>query len=344
VDVGQQLFAPEEKSRKPLETVQRTMNEAQQFARKDPGNIQWEEDLASYRSLMGDMLLQARKKEDALNAYLEALRIRQELASRDTNAAALQYGLALSHAHVAVALRRLARTDDALAAARQTLDLLGNMASRWPGNFVLTEGPRAREGNIRSKLQISPDQREDFRTAFAQGFDAIQASGTADSKHAEVWGCYCSERAVLALFYDDVGKAVDHAQKAASVWQDLLRTAPGNGEFQTRLMQSYLALGAFQLLNRQPQETIRTCQLARRLDPARADFNALLVLGCLFADQYDQARNVLLEHKNLKVSPWQTFPEAVLEDLRRLRAKGLTQLDMVRVEQRLSADLAKAPE
>jgi len=111
-----------------------------------------------------------------------------------------------------------------------------------------------------------------------------------------------------------------------------------------RLMRAYLALRAFQLLNRQPQETIRTCQLARRFDPARADFNALLVLGCLFADQYDQARSVLLEHKDLKVSPWQTFLEAVREDLRRLRAKGLTRLDMARLEQRLAADFPKASE
>jgi hypothetical protein len=109
-------------------------------------------------------------------------------------------------------------------------------------------------------------------------------------------------------------------------------------------MQAYLALGAFQLLNSQPQETIRTCQLARRLEPARADFNALLVLGYLFADQYDQARSVSLEYKDLKVSPWQTFRDAILEDLRRLREKGLTHLDMAQAGQRLAADLAKAPE
>jgi tetratricopeptide (TPR) repeat protein len=344
VDVGHQLFTADSKSSKPLETVQRTMDDARQLADKDPGNTQWKEDLASYYSLMGDMLLQARNKDAALKAYLEALRIRKELASRDTNAAALQYGLALSHANVAVALRRLSRTDEALAEARQTLDLLGDMASRWPGNFILTEGPRAREGNIRSKLQISPDQREDFRAIFVQGFDAIQPPGSANSKNAELWGYYCSERAVFALFYDDIGKAVDNGQKAVGVWQNLSRAAPANPEFQTRLMRAYVALGAFQLLNRQPQETIRTCQLVRRRDRARADFNALLVLGCLCADQYDEALSVLLEHKDLKVSPWQTFPEAVLEDLRRLREKGLTQSDMARVEQRLAADLSKAME
>ena len=109
-------------------------------------------------------------------------------------------------------------------------------------------------------------------------------------------------------------------------------------------MRAYLALGAFQLLNSQPQETIKTSKRARGLEPARADFNALLVLGYLFADQYDQALSVALEYKDLKVSPWQTFRDAILEDLRRLREKGLTHLDMVRVEQRLTADLAKAPE
>jgi tetratricopeptide (TPR) repeat protein len=344
VDVGQQLFAADEKNRKPLEAVRRTMDEAEEFARTDPGNIQWEEDLASYRWLMGDMFLQARRKEEALSAYLEALRIRQELAGRDTNAAALQYGLALSHANVAVALRRLSRPDEALAEARQTLDLLSDMTSRWPGNFVLAEGPRAREGNIRSKLQLSPEQREDFRAIFAQGFDTFQAARAADSKNAELWGYYCSERAVFAMFYDDIGKAVDYAQKAVGVWQDLSRAASANMVCQQRLMQAYLALGAFHLLNRQPQETIRISQLALRRNPVRVDFDALLVLGYLFADQYDKARSVALEHKDLKVSPWQTFGEAVLKDLHRLGEKGLTQLDMARIEQRLAADLSNAPE
>ena len=88
----------------------------------------------------------------------------------------LQFGLALSHAKVAVACRRLSRTNEALVEARLTLDLLGDMASRWPGNFILTEGPRAREGNIRYKLRIKPDQQEDFRATFTQGFDASQAN------------------------------------------------------------------------------------------------------------------------------------------------------------------------
>jgi tetratricopeptide (TPR) repeat protein len=344
VDVGHQLFRSDEKNPKPLATVQRTMNEAEQFARKDPDNIQWEQDMASYRSLMGDMLLQADMKEDALKAYQEALRIRKELASRDTNAAALQYGLALSHANVAVALRRLSRTDEALAEARQTLDLLGDMASRWPGNFVLTEGPSAREGNLRSRLLISLDQRGDFRAIFVQGFDAIQGSGAAVSKNAELWGSYCSERAVLALFIDDIGKAVEHGQRAVSVWQTLTQTTPADPEVRTRLVRTYLALGAFQLFNRQPQETIRTCQLALGLDPRRADFNALLVMGYLCAGQEDRALSILLEYNDIKVSPWQTFSKAVFEDLRRLREKGLTQVDVARLEQRLAADLSKAPE
>jgi tetratricopeptide (TPR) repeat protein len=341
VDVGQQLFASDEKNSKPLETVQRAMDEAQQFARKDPGNIQWEEDLASYRSLMGDMLLQAGDKEAARDAYLEAVRIRKELANRDTNAAAVQFGLPLSHVKVAVACRRLSRTNEALVEARLTLDLLGDIASRWPGNFILTEGPRAREGNIRYKLRLKPDQQEDFRATFTQGFDASQAT---DSKNSEQWGRYCSEKAVFALFYDDVGTAVKHAQKAVGVWQNLARAAPANAEFHKRLMQAYLALGALQLLNSQPQETIKTSQIGRGLEPARADFDALLVLDHLLADQYDQALSLALEHKDLKVSPWQTFRDAILEDLGRLREKGLTHLDMVRVEQRLAADPSKAPE
>jgi tetratricopeptide (TPR) repeat protein len=221
------------------------------------------------------------------------------------------------------------------------------MASRWPGNLVLMEGPRGREGNIRYKLRIGPDQQEDFRATFAQGFDAVKTSPATDSRNpllTEQWGSYCSEKAVFALFYGDLAEAVDYAQKAADIWQKLSRAAPANTDYKTRLLRAYLALGAFQLLNRQPPEAVKTAQLALQLDPTGAEFKALLALGFLFDGRYEKARGILLDNKDLQVGPRQTFPEAVREDLRRLREKGLTQLDMVTFEQRLAADFPKASE
>ena len=323
------------------------MNDARQLAEKDPGNVQWKEDLASYHSAMGDMLLQAQETENALTEYQAALDIRQQLANRDTNAAALQFSLALSHANVAAALRRISRPEDALAQARKGSTCWGT----WPraGREISCswKAPRGREGNIRYKLRIGPGQQEDFRAVFAQGFDAAKTASATDSKNpllAEQWGSFCSEKAVFALFYGDVAETVDYAQKAADTWRTLSRAAPTNTEYKARLMQACLALGAFQLINQQPQETVKTSQFALKLDPTQAEFKALLVLGFLFDDHYDKARGILLDNRDLKVGPRQTFPEAVLEDLRRLREKGLTQLDMVKFEQRLAADFPKAAE
>jgi nitrogen fixation-related uncharacterized protein len=109
-------------------------------------------------------------------------------------------------------------------------------------------------------------------------------------------------------------------------------------------MRACLALGVFQLFDRQSQEAVKTSQLALRLDPTRAEFKALLALGFLFGDHYNEAHRILLDNRDLKVGPRQTFPEAVLEDLRRLREKELTHLDMVKIEQRLAADFPKASE
>ncbi len=347
VDVGRQVFAAYDKEGKRLEPFRKTMDEARQLADKDPGNIQWQEDLASYHSSMGDMLLGARKPENALSEYRAALGIRKQLANRDTNAAPLQYGLALAHANVAAALRRLARPAEALAEARETLDLLAGMASRWPGNFVLTEGPGVREGNIRYKLRLGPDQQEDFRAVFTQGFDEAKAALATDSRNpslAEQWGRCCAEKAVFALFYGDVAEAADYSKRAAEMWQNLSRAVPGNAEYRTHLMRAYLALGAFQLLSRQPQEAVKTSQAALRLDPTRADANALLVLGCLAADQYEKARVILVEYKDLKVGPRRTFFEAILEDLRRLQEKGVAQVDVGKIERRLAEGFPAASE
>jgi tetratricopeptide (TPR) repeat protein len=347
VDVGRQFFVPEDTGGNALEAVQKTLSEARQLAEKDPGNVRWKEDLANDHSTMGDLLLGARKPADALSEYRAALEIRQQLASRDTNAVSLQYALALAHANVAATLRRLERPADALAEARLTLDLLAERASCWPGNFVLTEGPGVREGNLRYKLRLGPDQQEDFRATFSQGFDEVKAATSADVKNPAVreqWGTYCAEKAVFALFYSDVAEAADSSRRAVEVWQRLGEAAPANTTYRTQLLRSYLALGAFQILNRQPHKTVEAARSALQLDPTRAEADAFLVLGHLAAGQYDKARTILMEHKDLKVGPKRTFAAAVLEDLRRLKDKGVATPDAGKIEQRLAEEFPAASE
>src|SRR5204863_9269543 len=135
-------------------------------AETDAANRQWQEDLARCHSLLGEMLLQAGEKENALQEYLGALQIREQLAAGDNPAPHLQCALAVAHADVALAFRRLSHHDEALVQARQTLDLVAALLSRWPGNSVLLSSPRLHGKNLHANFAFRSEQQDAVLTAF----------------------------------------------------------------------------------------------------------------------------------------------------------------------------------
>src|SRR5262249_48905740 len=135
-----QLVAPENSGEKSLEAFRGSLIVAQRLAEKDPGNTQWQDDLAETHSLMGDMLFQGGENANALREYQDALKIRQELAAAEHNTLYPQYSLALANARVSAACQRLSRPEEALAAARSSLGIFAALMSHWPANIALREG------------------------------------------------------------------------------------------------------------------------------------------------------------------------------------------------------------
>jgi hypothetical protein len=62
------------------------------------------------------------------------------------------------------------------------------------------------------------------------------------------------------------------------------------------------------------------------------EFKAILVLSWCAGGQFENAVVILLDNKHTTVGRKLTFPEAVFDDLRRLRDKGLTDVDVERIE------------
>src|SRR4030095_10674947 len=78
--LAHRLFSVDHRSTKPLEALRESVKVARQLADTDPGNRQWQDDLAKCHALLGDMLLQAGEKGEALDEFRAALRLRQHLA------------------------------------------------------------------------------------------------------------------------------------------------------------------------------------------------------------------------------------------------------------------------
>jgi tetratricopeptide (TPR) repeat protein len=323
-----------------LRTVTNSVEAARQLAQKDPANVQWQDDLARGLSFRGDMLFRSEQFQAALKDYREAEDIRQSLARGDTNAFYPQYRLAASEANVAATLWRLKRQEEASAKAQSTLDLLATRLCSWPSTFMLLEALRVDPRNPKSRLLLNQDQRKDFMAAVRQGFDLArkQSAGAGQSvQRQEEWGACCSRMAVASLLDGEFAQGTNYAGKEVAMWRQLCCSAPATLSYKSRLAGACTALGALQLLGGKPEAAIQSGRLGLETEPSSAGGKAILALGCFCTDQADEGLRILLQNRALDIGPNQAFPEAVLTDLRRLHGKGLTQIDLDKIEQRLAA-------
>jgi hypothetical protein len=114
------------------------------LAARAPGNSGSQLDLAESYVPLGDLLLDAGRrqealdnyrKEEALAAYRKSLAIRQKLAAADPGNTDAQYDLAWSHGLVAKAQVRLGRADEALASFHAALAIGEKLAASDSGNM-----------------------------------------------------------------------------------------------------------------------------------------------------------------------------------------------------------------
>jgi tetratricopeptide (TPR) repeat protein len=344
IEFVQRLFSTGDGSKETLGAFQESMQVAQGLADKDPGNTHWQDDLATGYSLLGDMLLRAGENESALPEYRKALRIRQQRVSGDTNATDLQYKLVHSYSQVAVALWRLSRREQAMVEAMNGLGIIEALVARWPKNFVFWEVPPNGEKNMRGKIPLSPNQLDDLGAILRWGQSAVkrEARNVTDPMRQEQWGSVCSMIAMVYLLAGNITEAMVHAQHAVGVWESLSQTSPTNLLYKARLAHAYVGLAAFQLWNRQSPAAINTTLRGLQLDPAMVEFKAILAMACFCSGQYERARAVLRENKDLQVGPNQSFPEAVLDDLRRFHDRGLPIPNPGELEALLATDPARA--
>ncbi len=98
----------------------------------------------------------------------------------------------------------------------------------------------------------------------------------------------------------------------------------------------YLDLGSSQLFNRKPRETIATSLKALELSPnisAAMMIKANLAHGYLFDNQFEKAKAIYLENKDVKLPDYgETFSEAVLDDFKEFEDAGITHPDMGKIK------------
>ena len=132
----------------------------------------------------------------------------------------------------------------------------------------------------------------------------------------------------------DYARAVDSARKEIIPYTILINQDPKN--WKTPLAESYLILAWRELFNRHPQKAINAARQGLNIDPNLNELYANLAHGYLFDNQYEQAKEIYLQHKDAlieKQGRQRTFADIVRDDFQQLRERGLIHPDMEKIEQ-----------
>jgi serine/threonine protein kinase/tetratricopeptide (TPR) repeat protein len=311
------------------------VSRVEQAATNYPANMEWQHDLARSYSLYGDVLLQQGAPEAALQQFEKALTIRKQLATNDPVAIYPQYWLACSEASQAAALHRLDRPDEAAAAALHALRIFAVLISRWPGNALFQEGSHLSQKSFRARIPIAPEQVDAAKDAFEAGYRKTEDQAANDSANPALqagWADWCSARAVEYWLAGEPAKAIPEAGKALKVWRQLSQSDAANPDYRERLRRARISLAVLQLANRRFADVLATTRVGLQLEPGQIELNAIRALACFCGRKEEEGWNILRQNANRTVGLYQTFPQAVLGDLRRLRETGVTKLDVDKLE------------
>jgi hypothetical protein len=102
----------------------------------------------------------------------------------------------------------------------------------------------------------------------------------------------------------------------------------------------YLSLAWYYLFDRNPREAIAAGLKALEKSPRNAAMiKVALAHAYLFDNQFDKAKAMYLENKNIKLrDDERTFSQAVLEDFKELQEAGVNHPDMEKIKALLPAE------
>lgn len=119
----------------------------------------------------------------------------------------------------------------------------------------------------------------------------------------------------------------------------LARAHPEMPEYRSDLAKSFGNLAWLELLDKHPREARAWASRAFELDPSQTWIETNLAHALLFDGQYAKALNLYIKNRAVKLSNQnnKTFAEAVLDDFKQFRAKGIHHADMAKIEKVLRA-------
>ena len=144
--------------------------------------------------------------------------------------------------------------------------------------------------------------------------------------------------AAVLLAQKKYDEALQAFASARDILEQLVARFPNNRMYQSSLVDTYAGTTWPFLLTRRPNEAIGAASKALELDPTKSDLKTNLAHGYLLTNQFEKAKAIYLENKDVKFPDGRGFIEVVLKDFKDLREAGVTHPDMKRIERLLTGE------
>ncbi len=126
--------------------------------------------------------------------------------------------------------------------------------------------------------------------------------------------------------------ALQYTERSIAVTKALAERYPETPLVRQQIANLYGQLARCELFCKRPQRAIAAARTALELDASQVWFKAMLAHGLLLAGPFEEAKNLYLENRSVRLGNGQSFSLVVLLHFGELRANGISHPDMGRIE------------
>ncbi|MEQ1720524.1 MAG: tetratricopeptide repeat protein [Nitrosomonas sp.] len=306
----------------------------QRLTAQDPSNTVWQQDVSVSLERIGDVLNAQGKPAEALQHYQDSLAIRKTLTTQDPGNTAWQQDVSVSLERIGGMLNAQEKPAEALQHYQDSLAIRKTLTTQDPGNTAWQQDVSVSLERIGGVLNAQEKPAEALQ--HYQDSLAIMQKLTAQDPSNKQWQSDLNrlyERVPLVLFeLNRFSEAVDSAQNLVAY---LRQPMTGNPTDPKTLAGAYVHLAWCALFNQQPNLAIEASEqgLAINSDESTgAVLHTNLAHGYLFTNQYEQARAIYQRYQNIAIGDGRSFKQAILDDFKEFRQKGLVHADMKKIE------------
>jgi eukaryotic-like serine/threonine-protein kinase len=229
---------------------------------------------------LGNMANEIGDKQDALNAFREALAVRQTLADANPTVNQFQRLLANCHNNIGILLKETGKPTEALKAHEAALAIQQKLADANPTVNQFQSDLAASLGNIGNLLRLTGQPAEALKaheSALAIRQVLADAKPTVTQFQSDLAGSYNS----IGNLLRDSGKPAESLkahEAALTILQELVDANPTVNQFQRLLANCHNNIGLVLSGSGKPTEALKSHELALAIQQKLADANPTVIL------------------------------------------------------------------